>query len=115
MVQSYKRLHALAEPLLGTFTPRSPRVLHRLEQLINCLGFFVVRLAQFFVAGNGRERRGQIIQFEMRERKVKIDERKARLNLRGCFIVKARERKLTGVEIEIAKIVMRLDVARFML
>ena len=51
----------------------------------------------------------------MGERKIEVDQRKAGLDLRGCFIVKARERKLTGVEIEVAKIVMGLDVSRFML
>src|SRR5216110_1662644 len=51
----------------------------------------------------------------MGQRQIEVDQRKARLDLRGRFIVKPRERKLTGIEIEIAEIVMRLDVSRLML
>src|SRR5258705_522380 len=42
------------------------------------------------------------MQLEMSERQVEVDEGKTWLDLRSGFVVKAREWKLTGVEIEIA-------------
>src|SRR6185437_1904085 len=80
----------------------SPGVLHRLEQLIDRLSLLVVRLAQFFVIGDGGESCGQIIQLEMGQSQVEVDKRKARLDLRCSLIVEARERELAGIEIEIA-------------
>src|SRR6185436_20287816 len=90
-------------------------VLHGPEQLIDGLSLFVIRLAQLFVIGDGRERSAQIIQFEVGQREIEVDERKARLDLGGSFIVQPRQRKLTGVEVKIAEVVVGLNVSRFML
>src|SRR6185369_14418932 len=64
--------------------------------------------------GDGRKGSGQVIQLEVCECQVKVNQGKTWFDLGRRFIVKAREWKLTSVEIKIPQVVMRLNVPRFM-
>lgn len=51
----------------------------------------------------------------MDESEIEVDQRKARLDLRGAFVMKARQREFARVKIEIAQIVVSFNVSRLVL
>ena len=60
-------------------------------------------------------RRRDVGQPVIDQREIVVNQRKVGFDLRGRFVMQARQRKVAGVIVKVSEVVMRLNVARIVL
>ena len=93
---------------------RNEDLKYNFQDLIDQLDFFVTRF-QFLILvkrlGGGRDVGQPVID----QREIVVNQRKVGFDLRGRFVMQARQRKVAGVIVKVREVVMRLNVARIVL
>src|SRR5437867_13282141 len=91
-----------------------PAGLERFQELIDQLDLLVTwfQLLIFQKRLRGSRDVGQAV---IDQREIVVNQGKVGLDLRGRFVMQARQRKVAGIVIEISKVVMRFDMARVIL